>query len=357
MAAPTAGVGVVGIGPVGGGGGGASGPAAVARTAADAGAGMAAKRFAGVVAVWRRRAGILQVVGLLRTARGTVRCVALDLDPPLTAATIIQHAVDASEINVYCRLNRRHALPLGPTQFAAALPMPVLGRRTVRIVDGYDPASHNPLHHASAVSLPTLAAAPGIPTAVLAIAPSAAGAWARFVAEPSGRLSHLVPTFLRAMAEAADPAAVTLAEALVALEADARGGAGGAGGAGGVRGAGPTIVITDEAIEARRRVLEGQRRQEERQAAEQRNRAGPVLVSDHMARLAAEAAIRRGDTCPISLDRLGGLLHLAVPPCGHVCGAEAAVLERCPLCTAPAVWTLVDRSSLQLDDAITAPAT
>lgn len=72
-----------------------------------------------------------------------------------------------------------------------------------------------------------------------------------------------------------------------------------------------------------------------------------VGLSAFAARLIAEAALQRGETCPVALLPLAELTDLHVAPCGHVGGVDVATLRTCPLCCAPvAAWTCVNAAAL-----------
>lgn len=66
----------------------------------------------------------------------------------------------------------------------------------------------------------------------------------------------------------------------------------------------------------------------------------PALTT-YAATLMIEAAIRRGDTCPVTLAPLTSVA-LLVPPCGHILSEAARPTNNmCPVCRAPATYTPV----------------
>lgn len=66
----------------------------------------------------------------------------------------------------------------------------------------------------------------------------------------------------------------------------------------------------------------------------------PALTT-YAATLMIEAAIRRGDTCPVTLAPLTSVA-LLVPPCGHILSEAARPTNNmCPVCRAPAMYTPV----------------
>ena len=70
--------------------------------------------------------------------------------------------------------------------------------------------------------------------------------------------------------------------------------------------------------------------------------SAPVTTpSAFLAKLAAESAVRSGEKCPIGLDSLATYETVCVPMCGHVCGPDAAGLDKCPVCRTSTGWASV----------------
>ena len=67
----------------------------------------------------------------------------------------------------------------------------------------------------------------------------------------------------------------------------------------------------------------------------------PPKLSERLARAAVYQAQDANEICAISLEPLRSLSRFAVSPCGHVFSDEAARLDKCPLCKAPAIWTVI----------------
>lgn len=64
-------------------------------------------------------------------------------------------------------------------------------------------------------------------------------------------------------------------------------------------------------------------------------------LTTYAATLMIEAAIQRGDTCPVTLAPLTSVA-LLVPPCGHILSEAARPTNNmCPVCRAPATYTPV----------------
>jgi hypothetical protein len=62
-----------------------------------------------------------------------------------------------------------------------------------------------------------------------------------------------------------------------------------------------------------------------------------------VARVMAEAARNKAETCPISLDSMASCSKLYVPVCGHVCSDEGCInLTKCPICRERTNWTAVE---------------
>lgn len=71
----------------------------------------------------------------------------------------------------------------------------------------------------------------------------------------------------------------------------------------------------------------------------------PQPPSTFLAKLAADSALRTDNKCPIGLEPLASYPIVLVPLCGHVCGPDAASLDKCPVCRTPTAWTEVATSA------------
>ncbi len=66
----------------------------------------------------------------------------------------------------------------------------------------------------------------------------------------------------------------------------------------------------------------------------------PSRICERLARAAVQQAQTADEHCAITLEPLRSLTSFAVSPCGHVFSEVALRLHTCPLCKAPALWTV-----------------
>lgn len=270
-----------------------------------------------LIVVWRPKAGCLQV---LTTRKGVIHTPdAAQTSHLPSRATIAWLPVPAAETarSLRAAMNGPHFVP---THFGVRLEGDAFLRVALPQIEPH--GSHNIMRWISSashsVSLPPATGA-GWSVEQLDVDPAVKWAWGAFcgLGGLAGKNRRALEEYIPAEFSAAQQAARREAEHTARMAAFDAVVGGGAGAGAGREAAEVTAKVTAE-------------------------------VTAHMARLAAEGAIRRNDMCVVTLVPLSELDELLVPPCGHVCGNTVSTLTTCPTCRAPATWTHVKRSDLEV---------
>lgn len=69
--------------------------------------------------------------------------------------------------------------------------------------------------------------------------------------------------------------------------------------------------------------------------------------SKNVARSVAYIALKRNETCPITLEHLTEIDAYYVGVCGHVFSEEVCSLDKCPVCRADSAWTRVEKQEVE----------